>query len=180
MDESILLWIHGHATPSLDAVFRFSDLIGTWQFCGALVAVMIAWCLLRSERRSAAAWAVVGALTGIVPELIKLAVGRQRPALWPHLVEVSSAAFPSGHATAGMALYPFLGWMLLRGHPLARRVGCAVGMAVGGFIGVGRLYLGVHWPSDVLAGWVLGLALSAGTLAWLERGRVSAPEAGEV
>jgi undecaprenyl-diphosphatase len=102
-------------------------------------------------------------------DVMKVAIGRTRPELWPRIIEVSSFSFPSGHALAGMSLYPLLGWMALRSRPVGQWVGFACGAFVGAFIGVGRLYLGVHWPSDVLAGWVLGLALSVGAVAWLRR-----------
>jgi undecaprenyl-diphosphatase len=102
-------------------------------------------------------------------DLMKAAVGRPRPLLWPRLVEVSSLSFPSGHALAGMSLYPLLGWIALRSRPRGQWAGFACGVLVGVFIGLGRLYLGVHWPSDVLAGWGLGLALSLGAIAWLRR-----------
>jgi undecaprenyl-diphosphatase len=167
MDSVILSWIHGHSSPGLDALFLFSNEIGTWAFGALIVAIMVVWHLVRRQHRAAVAWVAVGLLTALLPELIKLAVGRARPTLWPHLVTVASASFPSGHATAGTAFYPLLGWTALR--PGAGRVGYVLGLVVGVFIGVGRLYLGVHWPSDVVVGWLLGVALSAGAIRWLGR-----------
>jgi undecaprenyl-diphosphatase len=70
---------------------------------------------------------------------------------------------------AGAALYPLLGWLALRGRNLGG-AGYALGLAVGVFVGLGRLYVGVHWPSDVLAGWALGAALSLGAVRWLGAG----------
>jgi membrane-associated phospholipid phosphatase/uncharacterized damage-inducible protein DinB len=167
MDSAILTWIHGHSSPTLDAVFRFSNELGTLPFCASLVVLMILWHVARKERREALAWLVVGLATAGAVELLKASVGRPRPTLWPHLVAVSGASFPSGHATAGAALFPLLGWIALRARPRGRRVGWALGLAVGVFVGVGRLYLGVHWPSDVLAGWALGVALGAGAVVRL-------------
>ena len=88
-------------------------------------------------------------------------MARPRPTLWPWLIPTSGYAFPSGHAVAGAALYPLLGWLALRSRGRGR-LGYGLGLAVGVFVGLARLYAGVHWPSDVLAGWALGAALSLG------------------
>ncbi len=167
METDILLWIHGHAVPPLDAAFRFSWLLGTLWFCAPLVLVAAAWHLARRERREALAWLAVGAAAALLPELVKAAVARPRPTLWPWLIPTSGYSFPSGHAVAGAALYSLLGWMALRSRGLGR-AGYALGLTVGVFVGVGRLYVGVHWPSDVLAGWAIGAALSLGAVRWLD------------
>jgi undecaprenyl-diphosphatase len=164
VDRAILIWIHHHATRPLDALFRFSHELGTLPFCATLVVAAIVWHLARAERRRAAAWASVGIATLVLTEAVKLAVGRPRPDLWLHLVPVSGFAFPSGHAMAGAALFPLLGWIGLRRH---RALGYALGLIVAAYVGVGRLYLGVHWPSDVLAGWAIGAALSGAAVWWL-------------
>jgi undecaprenyl-diphosphatase len=167
MDATILTWIHGHSHPVLDVLFRFSNELGTFPFCASLVVLMTLWHVARNERREALAWLVLGLTIAGVVGLLKGVTDRPRPTLWPHLVAVSGSSFPSGHATAGAALFPLLGWIALRARPRGRVVGWALGVGVGIFVGVGRLYLGVHWPSDVLAGWALGAALSAGAIAWL-------------
>ena len=100
MDRAILIWIHQHGTPALDTLFRVSNELGTLPFCAALIVAAFVWHLALHERREATAWVVVGLATLLLTETIKLAVGRQRPALWPHLVTVSGFAFPSGHAMA--------------------------------------------------------------------------------
>jgi membrane-associated phospholipid phosphatase len=111
----------------------------------------------------------VGVGAAVLPELVKAVVARPRPTLWPWLIPTSGYSFPSGHAVAGAALYPLLGWLALRARGRGL-VGYLLGLAVGVFIGLGRLYAGVHWPSDVLAGWALGMALSLGAIR-----RLSAP-----
>jgi len=95
----------------------------------------------------------------------KTLVGRARPEVVPHLVEVSSLSFPSGHSANSAIVYLTLALLLaqvIERAALRRYVGgVAVLLVVA--IGVSRVYLGVHWPSDVLAGWSFG-ALWA--LAW--------------
>lgn len=172
MDTAILLWIHRHANPALQAVFVFSWLLGTLWFCGPLALLAAARHLRRRERREAVAWLVLASSVGFLPELVKLAVGRPRPTLWPWLLPTFGYSFPSGHAVAGAAFYPFLGWLVLRSRNRGG-VGYALGLAIGVLVGIGRLYVGVHWPSDVLAGWALGLALSGVAIGWLTK--VEAP-----
>ena len=173
MGESILLWFHRHAHPALDVAFLVSNALGLGYLCVPLVLALVVWHLSRRERKEATAWLVVGLATWILPELLKATFGRPRPALWPRIVEVSGLSLPSGHAVAGMALYPLMGWVALRRRAGRRWRGFVAGVFIGLFIGIGRLYLGVHWPTDVLAGWALGLALSAGAIAWLRGPRTS-------
>ena len=91
--------------------------------------------------------------------LLKLALPRQRPNLWPRLVSESDASFPSGHAMYSLALV--LGVLLLCWSlPRFRRwrwAALGAGLAFSLLVGVSRLYLGVHYPSDVLAGWLTAL-----------------------
>ncbi len=169
MEAMILLWIHGFAAPPLDLAFGFSNWFGLFPLCTAVVTVMVVRHVLRRERTEAVVWVLVGLTAAIVPELIKLAAERPRPELWQTIVHASGFSFPSGHAMASAAFYPLVGWILLRRNRIAGWVGYGLGAVFALFVGFGRLYLGVHWPTDVLAGWLLGFTQSGVALAWLNR-----------
>src|SRR5262245_28252626 len=154
----------------MDELARFSHLLGTRAFCTALVLSAALVHLLWGQRREAVAWMGVGVATVAAIEVFKPLVMRPRPELWPRLVLQGGSSFPSGHAIASSAFYPLLAWVLTRRRPrlLPAAMALAGGMVV--FVGLGRLYLGLHWPTDVLAGWCIGTALAAAAIAWLARG----------
>jgi len=116
--------------------------------------------------------AVIGAT--ILSESLKLGFSRPRPDLVAHAVETMGSSFPSGHATLSAAAYLTIGALLA--HPQQkRRVKTYIhvtAVLVALLIGVSRVYLGVHWPTDVLAGWCLGAAwsiLCVALASWLQR-----------
>ena len=112
---------------------------------------------------------IAGSIGGgsILNAILKAGFGRPRPEVVPHLVQVSNASYPSGHAMLSAVAYLTLAAILARSAPhLAARiylVALAVVLVI--LIGLSRLYLGVHWPSDVLGGWCLGSAWALG--AWV-------------
>ncbi|NLS26871.1 hypothetical protein S2M10_18590 [Sphingomonas sp. S2M10] len=101
-----------------------------------------------------------GSLIGasVINALLKLFLHRPRPDVVPHLAEVSSASFPSGHAMIAAAVYLTLGVMVARTQASrwARAYLLALAVLLVLLIGCSRVFLGVHWPSDVLAGWCFG------------------------
>lgn len=123
-----------------------------------LVLIVTAYLLLAGKRATAAL--LVGSAVGaaLVSHGTKLLIGRARPDVVVHLVDVSTFSFPSGHALLSASIYLTLGALLARQfpQPALRRYFIAVAACITVLIGLSRIYLGVHWPSDVLAGWLLG------------------------
>ena len=171
-ETALLLFIHGYATPWLDGLFILSHRLGTLPACLALVLGSIAWHAARREWRAVLLWLLVGVSTGLLFLGLKPAFGRARPNLWTPLVTESGYAFPSGHALASATFYPLLAWLTL-GLRGKRFLAFSIGLPL--FVGFGRLYLCVHWPTDVLAGWLLGAAQATAGILWARAGAVSSP-----
>jgi undecaprenyl-diphosphatase len=109
-------------------------------------------------------------------ELLKMAYGRPRPDLVPHGSYVYSASFPSGHSTLSAATFFTLAMLIasLERHRGTKVLAYVLAGLLVLSIGFSRVYLGVHWPSDVLAGWSLGAAWGLG--AWLVLDRIGRAE----
>ncbi|MDJ0847243.1 MAG: phosphatase PAP2 family protein [Myxococcota bacterium] len=105
---------------------------------------------------------VLGAAAGalLISQGLKGAFGRPRPDLVPHGSYVYTSSFPSGHSMLSAAVYLSLAGLLARAQPRKREKGFLIGLAllITGLVGTSRVYLGVHWPTDVLAGWCAGAA----------------------
>jgi undecaprenyl-diphosphatase len=156
----------------LDLALRDLTALGGTPVLGLVTLLALGWLGL-SRRWRAALLLLVTVPGGLVLNLVlKAAFDRPRPALVPHLVGVQTESFPSSHAMMAAVLYLTIGAMLARGAGRAQQayvIGAAVGLAL--LVGVSRVWLGVHWPTDVLAGWCLGAAWATGCWLWLGRAR---------
>lgn len=131
-----------------------------------LAVILTAALALASRHFLTAALVVAGTASGSVAvALAKHFVGRERPALVDHLVEVGSASFPSGHAANSAIIYLTIALLAIQIVPrrAARTTILAATILLVTAIGCSRVYLGVHWPSDVLGGWSFGTLWA---LAW--------------
>lgn len=152
--------IHDAAGPLLDRLFVASHYLGkTWSWIG-VVLVSIGVHLARRRLRAASVWLGLGLSAFALVFGLKALVARPRPELWDRLIGTSGFSFPSGHALASAT---FLLLVAFEVRAVSARAGlAAIVLAVLGllYIGLGRIYLGVHWPTDVLAGWGIGTVLA--------------------
>lgn len=128
-----------------------------------LVSVMAVAVLAMQRRRLQALILAATVVAGqALAEAIKLIADRPRPDIVAHFDLVYSSSFPSGHSTMAPVVYLTLAVILGAGEPRrdvrALMFACAVGVILA--VGFSRVYLGVHWPTDVLAGWALGSAIA--------------------
>ena len=123
---------------------------------GASIGLM--WIL---KRYRIILWTLIATIAGtLICGLLKFVIHRQRPTVVPHLREVTSPSFPSGHAMLSAIVYLSLGILLMQIIPgrLAKLYCLLLAMLVTFLVGISRIYLGVHYPTDVLAGWIAGMA----------------------
>jgi len=155
-DVAVLEWIHARASPGADRVMIFASKIGTWYGLVPFSVLFALWLLWRRdvERFSFFVLSMLG--TWVLNLATKQLFGRERPALWPSPAPEQSFSFPSGHAMGSMSLSAALGvlaWRTRYRWPVVLG-GAAFTLLVSG----SRLYLGVHYPTDVLGAWLASLA----------------------
>lgn len=181
-DRALSNGLHAGATsgPTLTHVSRvLSDWV--WDpITMRLAAALVVAYLLRAGAASLAGWvAAVSVLAWVVQFTVKTAVGRDRPEFADPVASASYFAFPSGHTMAATTTCGVVLVVLHRTAPGGRWPAIAWGAALVSVVGVGltRIHLGVHWPSDVLGGWLLGIALVtlAAALAPAAAGRARSP-----
>ncbi len=155
-DEGILRTVNSFSTPALDTFTVGFTQLGGVQGVFVLTLGIALLLLGRKKRRSAAILVVGVAGAGLLNVFLKSIFQRDRPELWERILTENSFSFPSGHAMASSALALSLivvFWPTRWRWPVL--VGALVYM-VG--IGLTRLYLGVHYPTDVIAGWIVSAA----------------------
>jgi len=173
--------VHAMRTPLLTAFFYLCTLMantGTIVFLTTAAVVVLAF-----RRRFAEAILVFAVVAGgqALGTLAKTLVVRQRPSATQALIPLpGSYAFPSGHALAAVLLYGVLAFLIARAVSTrrARVAVIAAAVVLVGLVGLSRVYLGVHWPTDVLAAWVFGgvwLALCISAYLLWDRRSGSAP-----
>ncbi|MBL4930004.1 phosphatase PAP2 family protein [Tabrizicola sp. KVB23] len=142
---------------------------------GVLTVVTLAavgWLLISRKQRMAGfvLLAVVGGV--VLSSLLKIGFARPRPDLVPHAMAVFTLSFPSGHAMMSAVVYLTLGDLLARSQPsLAGKIYfLSLALVLTLLVGCSRVYLGVHWPTDVLAGWAAGASWAL--MCWLLMGHL--------
>jgi undecaprenyl-diphosphatase len=171
LDRTVSLAVHGLDCAPMDVMMRVFTFMGSAPFDFALVAVVTGWCLHQKARRAAFTFlGVAGSAEGL-NLILKHFFGRARPNLFEEIATLHSYSFPSGHAMASAAIYGMAAVVITRleprlGTPLAILAPLLVFL-----IGFSRIFLGVHWMTDVIAGFAAGAFIVFVGMFILERGQ---------
>ena len=180
-DRAVMLAMREQGDPAdawgpswFEMMVRDVTSLGGTVVLGLITLAAIGFMLL-TRRWGGALFVAVSVAGGtLISSALKAFFGRSRPDVVPHLMEATSASFPSGHSMLAMVTYLTLGAVLaeVQNKPRIKIyiLSWAVFLALA--VGLSRVYLGVHWPTDVLAGWCIGSAwaLLCGSVAlWLQR-----------
>jgi undecaprenyl-diphosphatase len=156
IDRAITSWFVARRASWLTTAARSLSLVGSQRFLIPAVAVAVVVLVVRSRLGLAcflvAAWGGALALYSVIKDL----VDRPRPPREIWLTHAPGSSFPSGHATQSLATFAALAIVGGAVLPRARRPALAIAVALAIAIGLSRVYLGVHWATDVCAGWLIG------------------------
>ena len=156
VDRAVLLALYARDEPWLALAAKGLSYVGTWPTMVVVTIAGAVWLLYRGKRRAALVLLVASFSGRALVILEKAYFARVRPEENLRLVEVHYLSFPSGHAANSMIAFLAIA-LLAFDDPGQRRWAVAAAVTLSVLIGFSRPMLGVHWPSDVVAGWAFGL-----------------------
>ncbi len=163
-------WAVAHRAPGLLVGFEWVTRIGEPAVVVAIAVATAIWLWRVGARHAAIVLASAPVTAVIVFNVVKQLVHRARP-VGGLLLRAATYSFPSGHSVVSAAAFGSLAWVLARESILSWRVATLLAVLCPLLIGVSRIYLGVHWATDVLGGWCLGFAIAALWIGGYERVR---------
>jgi membrane-associated phospholipid phosphatase len=155
-DRTILLWIHSFANPTLDRIMHLFTSLNNPDLVSIVAGVALILLLWKRCYSEAKIFAIDCAGGVILSYGLKSVFGKIRPNLWQSAIEEVSYSYPSGHALGSTVLYGFLAYLFATRFPQFSGLIYLLAVVLIGVIGLSRLYLGVHWPTDILGGYGIG------------------------
>ncbi len=165
LDHGIILMLRSagnggqpYGPPWVDSFVRDVTALGSFGILALSVLSVTTYLVLRGKRADAVFVFVTTCSGWLLSHALKFAVVRGRPDIVPHGVTVTSSSFPSGHSMNSAIVYLTFAVLLARSlqDPRLARFAMSLALIVIISVGLSRVYLGVHWPSDVLGGWAFG------------------------
>ena len=158
-DETVRNFVHGFASPALTSVMQAASFLGSTLFLVIFGVIIVVALYLRKHRRGAILFTATTVGSSVLLTALKFAFKRVRPEPFFETILPASYSFPSGHSLASFCFYGALATILTT-RIKSFRLKIIVWMAATAMIllvGISRIYLGVHYPSDVVAGYAVGL-----------------------
>jgi undecaprenyl-diphosphatase len=168
VDRSIYETLYAGDRPVLAALARAFTFLGEPTLLIAAGIALGLWVWWRGHVRLALSVTAITLLARALNEFQKIWIARSRPDLETHLVVVKTMSFPSGHSTSAMVFY-LTAALVLSQSSRWRHAAVAAGLLMAVLVGLSRVILGVHWPSDVVGGWAFGLLWVMVTLRIAQR-----------
>jgi undecaprenyl-diphosphatase len=167
IDQNWFSFLTAHRTARVTTLLRWVTVLGDIRLVSAIVVVSAVVLVSRREPRYAALIAASTWGAALLATIAKVVFARPRPPLSRHVVAATGAAFPSGHSAQAAACYGAVAWVLSRElRSRAWRVTIwSAAILCTTVVGFSRVYLGVHWPSDVGGGWAVGVGWLAACVA---------------
>lgn len=156
-DIAVLEWLHTFTDPQLTELTIGITNLASLQFIVILTILLLIIFVIRGRFVNAVTLAILTAGSGGLIVLFKFAFHRPRPHIFTPLIVEKSFGFPSGHSMIAISFYGLLAYLLVRQRLKGLNILVAATLIILiGLIGLSRVYLGVHWPSDVLGGYMAG------------------------
>ena len=168
-DETIRFWVYEQRNPILSAIFIPVTYIGNWQTITVLAVVLLL--IPKARWNMGLPFAIISITSTFIYKEVKSFFQRPRPEMEVRLIPQGGYSFPSGHSMNCIVCFGILIYLIRRYCPnrkVANVLTVLLSLLILG-IGTSRVYVGVHFPTDVLGGWSLGLAFLMGSIMILEK-----------
>ena len=176
-DKTVLLWIHSFANPTLDIVMRSITRLNDPSTVVVIAGLVFSVLLWRRYYAEAQIF-VINCLGGVVLSYgLKSVFRKIRPNLWQSAIEDLSFSYPSGHALGSTVLYGFIAYLIASRYPQFSLLIYTTVVCLIGSIGLSRLYLGVHWPTDIIGGYGIGFLWLTFCITMLKLKRIKRSQA---
>jgi undecaprenyl-diphosphatase len=171
VDTRVAIAIHHHQTAVLDVLAIAFTLLGSGPVLLLAVAGVSSWAYRRGRRSYILILVANCVIAMITNPLLKLMFERARPTLFEVITRPNSYSFPSGHSMSAVTIYGVLAAVVIALRPTIKPLAIMIAMIVIVGIGLSRVYLGAHWPMDVIAGWTAGVPFLVTAVYLIHRAR---------
>lgn len=166
-DKPILEFMYSIRVAGLNTIAEMVTYVGNWETITVLCLLLLAYDKTRVPY--GIPLSAVAAVTVVFNKIVKIVVARPRPDATMFLVEQGGYSFASGHAVSSMAVYGLIVYLMLRNKPQNYKKITILAALFAILVGISRIYVGVHYPSDVLAGWCEGIVIIVVAIALINK-----------